>query len=807
MRLGCAIVAFACMPVVAHGQSVAVQVRDGAHGGPLAGALAEVVDADGAVATRTLSDELGRALLRDFAAGRYRLRVEMIGRATAVTDFVQIEAGEVQRFEVILDARPIELAGIEIARDRRCRQLGGDGDGRLLERLWDEARKALAVTSHTADRGAHQYLTELFEHSTSRDGAEITGESWTRREGYMRRPFESRPAEELNEGGYVQEIEGETLFLAPSAEVLLSDSFVEDHCFHIERQSDGRTGLGFRSAGRTRGQVGISGVMWLDDTTSMLSSLEYRYEGLDPDQTTDSVGGRVDFARLPDGNWMIPEWWIRMPIVIREPGFDGRTLTYVSGYKVAGGRVLDVKTGGGRALVQSRATGSIEGFVVDSLGVPVVGASVAVAGSRQEVFTDARGRFGITRLREGTYELRATPRARSSLLIRDATDSVTVVLGEASEVTLYMERAAARVPVECERPAPVEGVVGLLALVVDDSGTPVEGMTVRVMWNDYNFNGVVAGRQARDIRRLPRAADATTSEDGEVLFCDLPARSRLSVFALDGEGVSNPFDLVIDDVELGRAVELSPESFLRPLPTAEALVVRVVDGRERALSGAEVRLPELGRSTLADATGRAVFTSVPLGQVALRVESLGRVSRDDTVSVVDTLTTVVTVPMGQGAFDLEPIVVEVETPESRARRVSGSSAFLALSHLDIQELVDSQGIASLGELIDAGGLGRFQWENVSVGRQYVGSCLRHSRTSRGLMALRGETHTCVQVVLNGAWLSVPESVSLLRSLPVGDIESIQFLPPSEATMRFGTSSEDKATHNGVFVIETRRGGG
>ncbi len=131
---------------------------------------------------------------------------------------------------------------------------------------------------------------------------------------------------------------------------------------------------------------------------------------------------------------------------------------------------------------------------------------------------------------------------------------------------------------------------------------------------------------------------------------------------------------------------------------------------------------------------------------------------------------------------------------------------MALSHVQIQELVDSRGIASLGELIDVGGFGRFRWENVSLGRQYIGSCLRHSRTNRGMMAFRGESNTCVQVVFNGGWLSVPESISLLRSLPVGDIESLQFLPPSEATMRFGTSTEDRTTHNGVFVIDTRTGG-
>ncbi|NIR40889.1 MAG: hypothetical protein GWO22_34680, partial [Actinobacteria bacterium] len=92
--------------------------------------------------------------------------------------------------------------------------------------MWDEARKALAVASFTDQRGSYRYETMTYNRRMDRDFT-ILSEEESRREGYMLSPFESRPAEDLVENGFVQREDGDQVYYAPDADVLLSDAFLD----------------------------------------------------------------------------------------------------------------------------------------------------------------------------------------------------------------------------------------------------------------------------------------------------------------------------------------------------------------------------------------------------------------------------------------------------------------------------------------------------------------------------------------------------------------------------------------------------
>ena len=129
--------------------------------------------------------------------------------------------------------------------------------------------------------------------------------------------------------------------------------------------------------------------LWIDPGSFELRWLEYRYQNLNADLSSPEVGGRVDFQRLPNGTWIVPEWWIRMPTIGYVRDESGRRQPYLESYRVSGGIVMEVQESGGRTIVEAE-TGTIEGIVLDSLGVaPLRGARVGVRGSNQQVFTNA----------------------------------------------------------------------------------------------------------------------------------------------------------------------------------------------------------------------------------------------------------------------------------------------------------------------------------------------------------------------------------------------------------------------------------
>ena len=96
----------------------------------------------------------------------------------------------------------------------------------------------------------------------------------------------------------------------------------------------------------------------------MATALEHLNEFLDPDIMSRNVGGRVDFQRMPAGTWIVPEWWIRMPIMARQTDFEGRQRPYIASYHQTGGMVLEVREAGGRVRSLMPRRRSLEDLLV-----------------------------------------------------------------------------------------------------------------------------------------------------------------------------------------------------------------------------------------------------------------------------------------------------------------------------------------------------------------------------------------------------------------------------------------------------------
>src|SRR5690606_26127429 len=219
--------AFACLLACALGarpleaQTVIARVLDDETNAPVVGALAHLVLPDGGVVRNTLTDELGRAIFTEVAAGSYRIRADMIGRRTRETEPFAVEAGPARQVELRLPAAAIVLEGIEVEAGERCRIR--PEEGLAVGRVWDEARKALEAATYTDRAGVYRYRTTLYERDYDRDARAVLGERSREREAWLRVPFASLPAEDLVVGGFVRREEGGArMFYAPDAGVLLS---------------------------------------------------------------------------------------------------------------------------------------------------------------------------------------------------------------------------------------------------------------------------------------------------------------------------------------------------------------------------------------------------------------------------------------------------------------------------------------------------------------------------------------------------------------------------------------------------------
>ncbi|MEX0843469.1 MAG: carboxypeptidase regulatory-like domain-containing protein [Gemmatimonadota bacterium] len=526
------------------------------------GALTHLVDDDHLAVRQSLTNERGQSLFVGIPEGSYHVRVEMIGMATIETEFFQISDGTSVTRVIRAAPRAIELEGLEVAlASDRCTVR--PSDGALVFQIWDEARKALAVISLTDERGRYRYETVRYEREIDRETSVVFKEERSRRGGFMETPYESRPAEDLTENGFVRKEGTRDLYLAPDASVLLSDTFLDTHCFHLADPSHappGLVGLGFRPTGENRSVPDIAGILWIDRETAELQWLEYTYAYLEPERTSPEVGGRVDFERMPDGTWIVREWWIRMPIMAVQPDFQGQPRRFIARYQQTGGLVVDIREAGGRSLGQHARTGGVEGVVLDSLGAPLQGVRVGIVGSSQQVFTTANGGFAIPGLPEGRYQVRFVAPAIEAAGYELEPVRRDVVPGEMAYLEYHVPSMTDMLFDECRDVARDEDVVVLAGTVVDRFGTPVPEATVRVQWHVYDFSGVRNNRRGTDLRQIPRVLEATTGPRGSYTFCTVPAKARLFLRAWVPGAQSEEIEFVILEHEIGavRTLELSP---------------------------------------------------------------------------------------------------------------------------------------------------------------------------------------------------------------------------------------------------------
>ena len=296
----------------ATGQILNGKLVDAGTGLPIDGAFIVLIGSGGLELTGVLSAEDGSFQLRAPKPGTYTLRADRIGYRSTSSSPIELAATGLADYILAVPVDAIALTGITTEAERRC--VARPEEGLETARLWEEARKALSAARWTDEQHLHSY--QILRYHRVLDPRSLVimteeTESGWRRSG---RPFETPPADQLVIHGFVQVTPAGELYYAPDAGILLSDAFLDTHCFGVRAGEAGLIGLAFKPL-PDRSVPDVEGVLWLNESEAELRYLEYSYTGLSfPARMARKFGGRLEFERLPTGAWIIRRWSIRGPI-------------------------------------------------------------------------------------------------------------------------------------------------------------------------------------------------------------------------------------------------------------------------------------------------------------------------------------------------------------------------------------------------------------------------------------------------------------------------------------------------------------
>lgn len=316
-------------------------VQDGT-GTALEGALVQLLDEKGEQRASVLSNRAGMFVLRPPTPGRYMVTADFIGYQQVSEGPLDVEQASVS-IVLSMAVDPVALRDVVVTARSRCRIRPESGPE--THKLWTEARKVLDVVNRSVAQGLYGFELVTYRRMLDRTGRPTRQVRTDSTFSYGRRPFVTLSVDEFGRDGLIVRAPREAFtFYAPDADILLSEEFLATHCFWVTRRSggnDGLVGLAFEPAG-TAGRSGISGVLWLDQESSDLKSLEYSYTVLPWGLLSGTAGGRISFGRTPDGGWMMERWSIQIPRVQHAQVLRRGSQYVLVGYEEASGEVLSV---------------------------------------------------------------------------------------------------------------------------------------------------------------------------------------------------------------------------------------------------------------------------------------------------------------------------------------------------------------------------------------------------------------------------------------------------------------------------------
>jgi len=509
----------AALPLAA--QVVRGAVTERSSNNPVSGVLLSVLDTLDATVLQALSDDKGGFEIRLPGAGTYTLDAKRIGvRRIRLAPFT-IAAGETRRIDIDVEPLPAVLASVKVTGRTSC--VRNPETNARTAALWEDARAALtaAVITRNLTAGTSSDTVVRFQRKLDPNTWRVLYETRRRVSVAIERPFRSLPAEVLSVGGYVTvNQDGSVDYYAPDAEVLLSDTFLTDHCFKIEAPAlghPGLIGLAFQPIPE-RKKPDVKGVLWMDAKTAELRTLEFTYTWLPNELRTVDFGGTVSFFRLPSGRWIVRSWRIRMPEFSNQRYSERYDGTHVAMGRSGTPQLVRISEEGGAVPVDVllNQAGRVMGSVKDGATQrAVAGITVALEGTSDSTMTAVDGTFDLPFVQPGSYTVVLRHPALDSLGIRHLARTLDVEAGSATNLTLQLPTNEEIAATMCTVPVDFNRHAIIRFLVVDHATGKALAKVPAV------FSRVPIGEGGRPVADSVESFDVTLDDAGGFLACAL----------------------------------------------------------------------------------------------------------------------------------------------------------------------------------------------------------------------------------------------------------------------------------------------
>jgi len=535
-RARVATLALGSVTALASGERVAAQVVRGAvtektTNAPLDGVVLSVLDPRDSVVVQVLSNDGGGFEIRLPSIGMYTIEVKRIGvKRVRLTPFA-VGEGETKRLDISLEPVPAVLSSVNITGRTSC--VRNPQANAKTAALWEDARAALTAAVITRSLTVGDDSVMLFQRKLDVDSWKVLYENRQKVSASIDHPFKSLPAEVLSVGGYVTvNQDGSTDYYAPDADVLLSDTFLADHCFKIQPgtfEHTGYVGLAFQPV-KERKKPDIKGVLWMDAKTNQLRTLEFTYNWLPNELRPADFGGTVSFFRLPGGRWIVRSWRIRMPeFGYHRAGFLNRSASPV---------LVRIAEEGGAVPLNSllHQAGNVQGTVVlDTVSNrPIAGITVALDGTEDSTRTAADGTFELSFIPPGSYTIVLRHPALDSLGIQHLVRTVEVEAGKVQTMKITFpsnDELAARMCNGAQVDFKHRSIIRFI--VLDQAGQPLR-KTPAVFWR-IPLNG-----EGKPVLDSATSYDVTLDATGGFLGCGLGEDEIVRIEGLPEANNTNP---------------------------------------------------------------------------------------------------------------------------------------------------------------------------------------------------------------------------------------------------------------------------
>ncbi|MDB4917057.1 MAG: hypothetical protein JWM95_4701 [Gemmatimonadetes bacterium] len=618
---------------VASGQVVSGTVMLSDSTTPVVGVIVVAMDAQGATLARGLTTTKGYFSLRLPTPATIDLKVLRIGYKPLKGPSLTLGAGQVQKVQIIYAADPVSLAGINVRERETCRVQ--HDSGLMVAGLWEEARKAMLTSQLTSDD------TPLFAEWVEYDRTLDSASKYVRQQhvrttrNATTHAFRSVPANVLQARGYVVEDDGETAYYAPDAEVLLSDGFVNAHCFRLvappKDADQNRVGIAFTPTRERSSMKEIEGTLWIDRPTAELRNLEFRYTNLPDVALPAKPGGSVEFQRTKDGNWLVSQWSLRMPQLVAQSLmkdnssmrlYRSGTRAVLHAVQVSGGEV--VRATRRDSLIYERAGAGISIKVLSQNPlVPVVEARVELEGTDYTSVADASGLITLSPVLAGRYMARVHTALMDSIGMPPVTKLVEAHMN-AHVDSLTLPAAKDVLARACPADSVRNGEGMLHGWVKTESARAIGHATVTISWKS-NFDVVNMGG-SNHLTYSGKTLGALTDDAGYWRLCGIPQSIPISVGVVSDSGSDirearlegEPFAQV--DLVLHRGTSAAT-------PAARALVeLAITSSKGEPLQDATLEVLPVGGTPVIVVTGpsgRALAPDVAPGMITVRARHLG----------------------------------------------------------------------------------------------------------------------------------------------------------------------------------------